>query len=145
MTLIYLCGHVHLTAYTWSSKDNWGSCFLLLTWGSWGLLHSDWQVPLPPAAPPVHLSEGFTLCACVNVGCVLTRGWLSGDNSGAPVFFYNLMGAQLRLDHLQSTLPAEPFHQQKTIRIYYRVKWVPSKYEDRWWLKGRTAMEETLS
>lgn len=120
-------------------RTTWESCFLLLPWGSWGS-HSDRQVPLPPAAPPVHLSAGFILCACVNVGCVLTRGWLSGNNSGAPVFSYNLVGAQLKLDHLQLTLPAEPFHQQETIRIYYGVKWVPSKYEDRWWLKGPTAL-----
>lgn len=121
-------------------RTTWGS--FLLPWGSWGS-HSDQQVPLPPAAPPFHLSEGFILCACVNVGCVLTHGWLSGENSGAPVFSYNLVGAQL--DPLQSTLPAEPFHQQETIRIYYKVKWVPSKYEDRWWLKGPTALEEALS
>lgn len=136
---------MHITAYTWSSKDNLGELFSLPTMGVLGIITLRSAGTFIPSRPTVHLSEGFILCACVNVGCVLTRGWLSGDNSGAPVLFYNLMGAQFRLDHLQSTLPAEPFHQQKTIRIYYRVEWVLSKCEDRWWLKGTTTVEETLS
>lgn len=124
---IYLCGHVHITADTWRSKDNLGKLFSPPTIGVLG-------IPLPTAAPPVHLSEGFILCACVNVGCVLTRGWLSGDNSGEPSS--NLTTC--------SRLPAEPFHQQERIRVYYRGKWVLSK-EDRGWPKGPTALEETLS
>lgn len=101
---------MHITADTWRSKDNLGELFSPPTMGVLG-------IPLPTATPPVHLSESFILYACVNVGCVLMRGWLSGDNSGAPVFSYNLVGAQLKLDHLQSTLPAEPFYQQERIEF----------------------------
>lgn len=52
----------------------------------------------------------------MNVRCVVTCGWVSEDSSWEQIFSYNLVGSQIKLNHLQLTLPAELSHKHRFLK-----------------------------